>query len=119
MQSENAFGSLLRIRALQTASGWRWCFTSQLPYSIEVVTDAEEAARCIAERGTELDLIFDAFGIEHAHSGYFVLADSVREDGPGHHLEKPFTRRKPTDCLYAAELHMWAERLDGRAATAA
>jgi hypothetical protein len=96
--------------------------TSRLPYSIEVVTDAREAAECLKVRGHELDLIFDAFGIRDQlaaweHTGYFVLANNVPA-GSTNCLEKPFTQQKLVDCLYAGELVTWAARLSGRAAAA-
>jgi hypothetical protein len=121
----SVIGECLRIFVAESNASDRFWLemvfrTSRLPYSLEVVTQAEEASRCIGERHSEMDLIFDAFGVDQTHhSGYFVLVDVLSEDAPGHHVEKPFTRQKLTDCLYAAELHAWAERLAGRTATAA
>ncbi len=125
----SVIGECLRVFVAESNASDRFWLemvfrTSRLPYAIEVVTRPEEAARCIAERGADMDLIFDAFGIDTVESdnaprrGYFVLADSVREDSPVHHVEKPFTRQKLTECLYAAQLDSWAERLSGRAAAA-
>jgi hypothetical protein len=97
--------------------------TSQLSYSIEVVTEPVEAAQCLEERGSEMDLIFDAFGVAHQlpgweHPAYFVFTNTVGENDPSNYVEKPFTRQKLIDCLYAAELHAWAGRLSGQEAAA-
>jgi hypothetical protein len=97
--------------------------TSRLPYSIEVVTDAREAAECLEQRAGEMDLIFDAFAIQEKttsweHAAYFVLANNVTADSATH-VEKPFTHQKLLDCLTAGALESWADRMSVRTATAA
>ncbi len=93
--------------------------SSRLPYSIEVVRDAKAATLCLEQRGHQVDLIFDAFGIrEQEHTAYFSLTNNPGDD-PSRYVEKPFTQQKLIDCLQVVELHGWVDRIAGRALTAA
>ncbi|MEO5923392.1 MAG: hypothetical protein ABIR70_06165 [Bryobacteraceae bacterium] len=119
-------GDRLRVLVAETnASDLFWLEmvfkSSRLPYSIEVVADADAATSSLEKRGHELDLILDGFGIqEQEHTAYFVLGNKISDqDDPARYIEKPFTRQKLIDCLYEAELDAWADRMGGRELNAA
>jgi hypothetical protein len=48
----------------------------------------------------------------------FVLSRGEGEAALPHIIEKPFTQQKLLECLSAAELDVWVERLSGKPALA-
>jgi CheY-like chemotaxis protein len=107
--------------------------SSRLPYAIEVVTDALAAKEYLERQSdsTQPDLVFiDRLEIIEELpaarlASFFVLTKSVSSDDQEkfrsnfgelsqHYIEKPFTQQKLLECLSAAELNSWAERLSGK-----
>ncbi len=94
--------------------------SSRLPYIIEVATDALAAREHLETIDADLILLDSPEcleGISIANSTRVFVLSKVESSSP-QMIEKPFTQQKLLDCLGAAELDVWVDRLSGKPALA-